>query len=100
MLIAHAVATVLSVGWEICEHAESHFLKQFFDIARIPCFFFVWVYAAYKGTYSQGDADNCEYGEYPMAEMMIYLDLIIITLWLLGTPIFYFFTKLLGYETI
>jgi hypothetical protein len=28
------------------------------------------------------------------------MDLVVITLWLFGTPIFYFFTKLLGYETI
>ena len=101
LVISHIVTGIVSVVYELSVSYRWFSCQAFCEILRIPTYFYVIMYAAYKGLFMLKDQDiGCIDGKVPVHEVLVFIELGCFAFWVLSTPIFLILAKILGYNSI
>ena len=100
LIISHIVTGFISVVYQVSDHLGWYSMQAFCEIIRIPSYFYVVMYAGYKGLYLFDDEDaGCVNGRHPLHEVLIGIELGVFGCWIIATPLFLILSKAMGYES-
>jgi len=100
-MISHIVSAAVSVLYEVSTYKHWYSTQAFCEIIRIPTYFYVIMYAGYKGLDMISDQDiGCINGKLPIHEVIVIIELGIFAYWIVSTPIFLICSKFLGYDSV
>lgn len=101
LIISHIVTAIVSVVYEVSTGLRWFSVQAFCEIVRIPTYFYVIMYAGYKGLAMITDQDvGCIDGKLPLHEVIVMIELGTFGYWILSTPMFLICSKFLGYDSI
>lgn len=100
LLVSHIATAVISIIYEISNNKGWYSMSAFCEIIRIPTYFYVIMYAGYKGLHLISDEDvGCIDGKLPLHELLIGIELGVFGCWILATPLFLIIAKVFGYDS-